>query len=200
MIKNIIFDLGRVLINYEPEKYIKTFGYDDIMTNKIMNAVFMHKCWGEFDRGTYSFEGILEKVISDSFDLKEDIRKVFKDWFSILTPKEKTVDFLKEVEEKGFKLYILSNFSKEGFEYISKKYDFFKLFDGQVISCYVNYIKPEPEIYQELLNKYNLNAEECLFIDDMKANIDEAEKQNIKGILFENIEQAKKDFYEIIGY
>lgn len=100
----------------------------------------------------------------------------------MLTPISKNVDLLKELKSNEYKLYVLSNYIAEAYEYTKKRYDFFSIFDGIVISCKINSIKPELEIFQYLLQNYNLNPEESVFIDDIKQFVSQAEKLKLKTI------------------
>ena len=100
----------------------------------------------------------------------------------MLTPINENVELLSTLKEKGYNLYLLSNFHIEAFDTVTKQNDFFSYFDGGVVSGHIQMLKPDPSIYKTLMNKYNLKNEECLFIDDCLDNIIEARNQNIQGI------------------
>ena len=103
-----------------------------------------------------------------------------------------------KLKEKGYKLYILSNFHREAFLEIERKCEFEKYFDGKVVSYDVKLLKPEKEIYEELLKKYNLNPEETLFIDDTLANTEGAEKLGISTIHLINKEKLKEELEKFL--
>lgn len=199
MIKNIVFDLGRVLVNFESRKYLKSFGYDDETVEKLNEIIFKSKEWEGCDSGFYDNNSDLAEILSEKYpENAEQIRKVLtKEWVQMLTLKEDTAEYLKELKTRGFRIYILSNLSKESYEY-NCKYEFFKFVDGGVYSYEMKKIKPDPEIYIELLNKYNLVPEETIFIDDTKENIDAANDLKIKGVIFNNLDQAKKEIETLI--
>lgn len=199
MIRNIVFDLGRVLVNFESREYLKEFGYDDETVEKLNEIIFKSQEWLNCDSGTYHNNTDIAEILIEKYpDYSEMIKKVLtKEWVKMLTLKEDTAEYLKELKSRGFKIYILSNLSKESYDYNSK-YEFFKYTDGGVYSYEVKKIKPDPEIYTELLKKYNLIPEETIFIDDVKENIDAANKLKINGVIFENLDQVKKEVETLI--
>ncbi|PTV96166.1 putative hydrolase of the HAD superfamily [Halanaerobium saccharolyticum] len=193
MIKNIVFDLGNVLLDFDPESYLDELGYSDDLKSQLINEIFETEEWLQLDRGTISQKQAVEKWQQRNPELAEEIAEVMAEWEKILTLKKDSLEILKSTAEKNYNLYILSNFHQLAFDYISSKYDFFKYFDGRVISADVNLIKPEAEIYDHLLNKFNLKAEETLFIDDSKANIEAALKKGIRVIHFKDAESLDEE-------
>ncbi len=200
MIKNVVFDLGQVLIEFEPFKYLKKFGFSESYEKKIYEATFANEIWPELDRGTYTMEQAVELYCKNNPELEHDIKKVLSDdWVEMLVEKTETSEYLKQLKQEGFKVFALTNFHREAFEFVENKYDFFKILDGIIVSSHENVLKPEPRIYELLLGKYNLVPEETVFIDDVKKNTDAAEKLGIKGIVFTNIDDLKKDLTELLA-
>ena len=182
MIKNIIFDLGNVLVKYSPEnflnKYVKKENQEDFIIN-----IFKSKDWLELDRGTLSYEDAIEVFTKRVPEEKESIEKLFRENISsCISPIEENVEIMRKLKKNGYDVYILSNFHQPAFEYIRESWDFIREFNGDVVSCYYHYIKPEREIYETLLNKYNLTPSETIFIDDVDANINGAKELGIGGI------------------
>ncbi len=184
MIRNIIFDLGNVIFNFKPKHFLRKYTNDEEYIRKFISNVIRSRIWLKLDRGTISIKKAEEEFFKKFPEDREFIKTFFIYWMEMLTPIQENIEVLYDLKSNGYKVYILSNFIVEAFDYVKKKYDFLSLFDGKVISGQVKVIKPELEIYQKLLNKYNLIPEECIFIDDVRAFLSRAKKLNINTILF----------------
>ena len=184
MIKNIIFDIGNVLLEFKPLDYLKRTFNDDNIEKILYKEIFQSEEWLHLDRGTLTQDEAIEIISLRNPNHEIHIKKCMDNWIEILTPIESTVKILSQLKEKGYNLYLLSNFHSLAFETICSKYDFFKYFDGGIISYKENLLKPQAEIYTKLLETYNLNADECLFIDDTLVNIEAADRLGIKTIHF----------------
>ena len=196
-IKNIVFDLGRVLIKFEPKEYIEQ-NVPEEKREDFYNGIFGSTEWLMLDRGTLSYEDA-KKIFKERVPgADKQIDRLFDaDLFEILQPIEENVKLLPKLKEK-YNLYILSNFHQPAFEHIFKKYDFFRLFDGHTVSCYYYLLKPEKEIYDTLIDKFNLIPEETVFIDDTKVNIDACEKEGIRGIHLPDYTELKQKLEEFL--
>ena len=193
-IRNVIFDLGGVMINYNPRQFIADMGYDKALGDEVCNAIFFDPVWGDMDRGIYThYTEALPVFIEHHPQLEKEIRAFFHPlWYDVYTLKENTERILYNwVYEKGLNIYILSNYSADGFAYIEKKYPFFRKARGYVVSAYEKCVKPEERIYRILLERFSLKAEECVFIDDLPVNLEGAGAVGINGILFTGPEEAK---------
>lgn len=198
MVKNVIFDLGNVLLDFDPLSYLENLGFDDILKNKLNKIIFKSNDWIEYDRGIYLHNvDIIKKIAEEYPEYKNEVNLVLQDdWVKIHTIKEETATFLKELKAKGMKIYILSNISKDTYEYISN-FDFFNHVDGGVYSYEVNICKPDKMIYKILLEKYGLIPTETVFFDDRLDNVESAIKLGIHGIRFTTLEEAKKTFSDL---
>ena len=198
-IKNIVFDLGRVLIKFEPEEYIEQ-NVPEEKREDFYNGIFGSTEWLMLDRGTLSYEDA-KKIFKERVPgADKQIDRLFDvDLFEILQPIEENVKLLPKLKEK-YNLYILSNFHQPAFEHIFKKFEFFKLFDGHTVSCYYYLLKPEKEIYDILIDKFNLIPEETVFIDDTKVNIDACEKEGIRGIHLPDYTELKQKLEEFLKW
>ncbi len=196
MIKNVIFDLGKVLINNDPSEYLRKYGYDEEKYQALLDAIWTDSLWGDMDVAKYeSFKDIIEIYVEKHKELEPELRRFFaEDWMELYVAYEDTVRFFNEVYEQGYNIYLLTNFSKDGYEYISNKFDFFKKAKGAVVSSHLKIAKPDIRIYQYLLETYNLNPDECVFIDDSVANITAASELGIYGIVYTDIENLRKEF------
>ena len=184
MIRNIIFDLGNVLLNYKPRDFLLKFTQDQQLIDYFVKVVNGSETWLDLDRGTISTSEARDHFISIYPEMKELILSYFEHWVEGLTPIQENINILMKLHEKGYKTYILSNYMKEPFEITKSKHDFFDLVDGMVISYQGRAIKPEKKIYQTLLSRYNLIPEECVFIDDHQNILDVAQTFGIKTILY----------------
>jgi 2-haloacid dehalogenase len=194
-IKNIIFDLGGVLIDWNPEYvYLKEFKGD----RKKMQIFFDHVCtfdWNENQDAGYS----LSKATNDRvilFPEQESLIRMYYDrWEEMLGGEiEGSVSILRKLKDNPFyKVVSLTNWSAETFPIALKRFDFLHWFEGIVVSGTEKTRKPFSEIYQTTLKRYNLEASESLFIDDNKRNIAAADKLGIQTIIFHNPDQLEKD-------
>jgi len=195
--RNVIFDLGGVLINFKPEEIIeKTFEHHKEKPWYLMDVI-RAKEFAEIDRGVLTPEQALHAIAPrfpyDNFH--NNYLTFFKAIVDGLEPLSKGVNILHNVRTKGFKTYILSNLFDTTHNRISA-YEFLTLFDGAIFSYQVKLVKPDPEIYKTLLTRYNLQADECIFIDDLEPNIHGAQSVGIDGILCKDhdyvLEELKK--------
>lgn len=193
MIRNIVFDLGNVLLDFDPDSYLENLGYSGEIKNKLHTEIFETKEWLMLDRGTITQEKAVKKWQQRNPELKAEIEDVMAEWEKILTLKDDSFQILKSLAEQNYKLYILSNFHQKAFDYVINKYDFFNYFDDRLISADIGMIKPEAEIYEHLLDKFNLKAEETLFIDDSQKNIKAALKKKIRVIHFKDAASLEKE-------
>ena len=181
MIKNIIFDLGNVLIRFKPEEFVNK-NIKKEYREKFFNAVFKGQEWADLDRGVLEYSDAV-KIFSEKIpECSSEIKKLFDNYIlDVLEPIEKNIEIMKSLKGK-YKLFVLSNFHYPAFDYIFKNWEFFKYFDGKVVSGHCKLLKPEKKIYELLCLTYSLKPNECVFIDDTKVNIESAEKFGIRGI------------------
>lgn len=186
MVKNIIFDLGNVLINFEPIGYLRKKISNEMKVQEIFKEVFLSEEWGMLDKGVITEEEAINKICSRSNGNDELIRLAMDNWYEMLTPIEHIVDTLKKLKDEGYKIYYLSNFHELAFEDVTKKYEFFKCFDGGVVSFKEKLLKPEKDIFNKLIERYKIDPKESVFIDDTDENVEQAEKLGFQTIHFKN--------------
>ncbi|WP_294186668.1 HAD family phosphatase [uncultured Clostridium sp.] len=192
MYKNIIFDLGNVLLDFNPRDYLKSKISDDKLED-VFKAVFTSEEWIMLDRGTITEKEAINNIISRNSTYINEINLAFESWYDILKPIEESINILMSLKKNGYKIYYLSNFHQLAFAEVTKKNSFFELFDGGVVSYEEKLIKPEEDIYKLVLDRYKLNPSETIFIDDTKVNVDAANSIGIKGILFKDSEKLREE-------
>lgn len=194
MINTIIFDLGAVLIDWNPHYMYRTvFPNEQEMKNFLENVCTSD--WNEEqDAGRSLAEGT-ELLVQQFPEHEANIRAFYGRWTEMLGDAfEGTVQIFKELQESGkYKIYALTNWSAETFPKAQERFDFLNWFDGIVVSGTEKMRKPAPEFYQILLDRYNVNPTESLFIDDNYRNILAAEKMGINCIHFTSPEQLRQE-------
>jgi len=196
MIKNVIFDIGNVLLDFNPKLYVASKVASE-KAEEIYIDIFQSEEWLMLDRGTISEKQAKINIINRNIKNENLINLVFENWYDILVPIESSVEILKKLKEKGYKVYYLSNFHLAAFEYVTKNHDFFGQFDGGVVSYKEKLLKPEKEIYEKIINTYDLNPEETVFVDDMKENVKAAMKVGLKGIILREPKELKRELEKI---
>ena len=198
-IKNIIFDMGRVLLKFDPYVSLETYCDNEEDRELIYKELFEGPEWIMGDEGKITngqrYELVKERLPER---LHRTLKLVVENWDMCMEPVEGALEFYKLVKEKGYHTYVLSNACNRFYRYFPQFYDL-NSFEGVVVSSDVKMIKPHPEIYKYLLETYDLNPQECLFIDDVKANIEAAEKAGIQGFVFQNNYEELKEVLRCKG-
>ncbi len=185
-IDSVVFDIGNVLMRFSPQHVLDTlFGEDEALKAQLMERVFLSSHWLDLDRGTATYAQAAERMAQGRADLRPAIDLIFARWMDLKTPVAEGVAALKRCKEGGKRLYILSNYHQPSFEWLLRTYDFFSLFDGYVVSCYLHLLKPEPEIYRQLIARCDLTPARSLFIDDTRVNVEAAMEAGIQGLWFD---------------
>ncbi len=197
MIQNVIFDIGNVLTYYTWEKHIRSFGFSEAVYERVVRATVKSNEWNEFDRGCLSDEEVVELLTRNDPSVEKEIRKAMADVSGLVERADYAIPWLKELKEKGLGLYYLSNFSYKAGRECRHALDFLPYMDGGILSCEVKLVKPQPEIYRLLLQKYDLKAEECVFLDDTAANVEAARAEGIRSFLFTGKDDAALKLAEL---
>ncbi|MDR6942066.1 HAD family hydrolase [Mucilaginibacter pocheonensis] len=197
MINTIIFDLGAVLIDWNPHYLYKTI-FDDEQEMKNFLANICTPDWNEEQDAGRSLQDGTDILVAQFPEHEANIRAFYGRWQEMLgEPFHGTVELLRRLKDSGkYKLYALTNWSAETFPVAMQRYDFLSWFDGIVVSGTEKMRKPASEFYQLLLNRYGVNINEALFIDDNYRNVLAAEKVGIKTIHFTSSEQLEKELTE----
>lgn len=180
MIKNIVFDMGGVLIDYNPEKALYNV-FSKETADILLKEIFRNEIWADKDRGLIFPDEIMalkkDKIPPEVF---EKVSEMVDNFYPYMPPFEKMCSFVKKLKSNGYGIYLLSNASSD-FHERRKGIPALSFFDGVLISADYKLLKPEKEIYLELFKKFSLKPEECFFIDDMQKNIDGAKAAGMDG-------------------
>ncbi len=197
MIKNIVFDIGNVLTYYTWEEHIRSFGFTETVYQRVVQATVKSSAWNEFDRGLLSDEEVTQLLVQNDPGVEQEIRQMMVSVGGLVKKAEYAIPWIQELKSKGYHVYYLSNFSFKAGKECSHALDFMPFTDGGILSCEEKLIKPQPEIYRRLLEKYGLTAGECVFLDDLDINVRAAEAEGFHGILFTTKEAAVSALEEL---
>lgn len=195
--QNIIFDVGQVLVNYDWETYLDGFGFPKEKREKIADAVFRSNVWNERDRSSKKESYYVEKMVKAAPEYESDIREVMRRSDETVTKTDYADTWVRYLKDKGYHVYILSNYATDTLERTKDKLTFLKYVDGAVFSCQVKQIKPEADIYRTLLNRYHLDPKTSVFLDDRKDNCEAARKMGIHAIQFTSFKQAAAELEKL---
>ena len=198
MINTIIFDLGAVLIDWNPHYMYQTIFSDEEEMKNFLATVCTPDWNEEQDAGRPLQEGT-DLLIKQFPEHEENIRAFYSRWEEMLGgPFHDTVEIFKELKESNkYKIYALTNWSAELFPHAERRFDFLNWFDGIVVSGVEKMRKPQPEFYQLLLDRHNVDSSTAVFIDDNYRNVLAAEKLGIKSIHFTSPEELRKALVEM---
>ena len=196
--KHIIFDIGNVLIGYRwQDMLIEDHGMNPEDALRLGSGVFNNPNWLRLDAGNISLQEMAEYAIKDMPDLAEDVKWFFRNARLMRVKRPSIWKEMKVLREKGYGIYLLSNYSEELLESHVGDTEIRDLVDGGVVSFQIHEIKPEPAIYQYLLQKYDLKPEDCLFFDDRAENVEAARKLGISAIVVTGEEQLLEELKKL---
>ncbi len=193
MINVIIFDIGNVLAPFAWEDCLREHGFSEEMVRKVGNATVNNILWKEVDRSASLPEELIERFAAQAPEIADEIRQFLQFSDTAVREFDYSAGLIDRLKENGYKVYLLSNYGGRNFQYALDNFEFIKHADGGVISYEVGYVKPEPEIFEALIKKYDINPEEAVFLDDVGDNLEAAAAYGFHTILFEDLEKALKD-------
>ncbi|MBN2325873.1 MAG: HAD family phosphatase [Candidatus Omnitrophica bacterium] len=197
-IQNLIFDIGNVLLTFNPRPFMRDLFSDPDRADACFRLTIQSPEWRELDSGRLSVEQAAQIFKQREPSFAPDVDLFFQRWLEMFQPIDETIRLLPLLRRRGHKLYVLSNFIRESFTALRPALSFLDHFDGVVVSYEAGMVKPDREIYEFLLSKFHLAPKECIFIDDMEANVRGAQNAGVNTILFESPRQLIEQL-EIIG-
>ncbi len=192
MIKDVVFDFGGVLMDWNPRYFYRTYFKDEKQMEYFLSHICNDEWNAEQDRGRSFEEGV--RLLQAQYPQYAEPIRLYKDKWGCMLKGEfpRSVDLLKRLKGQGYGIYGLTNWSAETIPLAYSRYDFFALFDGIVVSGEEKIIKPDPRIFEILLERYHLTAGDTLFIDDSRDNIEAAARLGFQTILFDDIDTVSE--------
>ena len=196
-IKNIVFDLAGVVFarNKErcPQALMEYFYF-------INSGEILPDFWNDYDRGTRSFDAVAKALAAYRSSDVQTARHMMETAITYQDQIPQTAELIAELKSAGYRVFVLSNMSKEYIEYL-RKMPVYSHFDGDVISCEVGLTKPEKEIYTLLLERFGLEPSQTMFIDDRKENVEAAAEIGIVPFHFctANAQQSCDEIRQVVG-
>ncbi|MFQ2485421.1 HAD family hydrolase [Aeromonas caviae] len=190
----IIFDLGRVVVSWDPVGIVSAVRGPQGAA-ELAERLFNHPDWLEVDRGTLSLHTMARQAQACTGLSAADNLAILRAVPASLLPDPAMVALIEELHGAGHALYALSNMGHASIDWLERQ-DFWRFFSGKVVSARVRMLKPEPDIYRYLLVSFDLQAEECLFIDDSPANVAAAEALGLRGLVFTDAPRCRQHLVE----
>ena len=172
MYKNIVFDFGGVMVDFDPHKYLIDLFGNRGLEEEVYDLTFGSREWRLLDAGRITRREANERMLQRARAVGRgfEVEGVLDDWMSMLRPRRRMQTLVEQLKQRGYCVYYLSIIPEDVLDLLTRR-DFEGLFDGGVASCEVKVNKPDPRIYQALLDKYRLRADESIFIDDRAENL-----------------------------
>ena len=195
MIKNIVFDIGSVLVDFRWRALMQDLHISQQVTDRFDKSVFGSCWWHDLDHGTIDEAEAVKRLREDNIEFCDEFDQVWENRDKLVDPFDYSVPWISSLKDRGYHVYLLSNYPKDIFTLHAKNgsFPFLDHVDGKVVSGFVQMIKPDADIYEYLMDTYSLKAEECIFIDDREENIQGAINVGMHGIVFHNYEQASAE-------
>ena len=199
MIRQLIFDFGAVLVDWDPRRlYVPYFG-DAAKADWFLQEICPYEWNAQVDAGRSPKE-VTEERVALFPEWEKEIRLYFDRWIDMMGDAIPGMEELvRDYKARGYGIWGLTNWSWETFPLIRDRYPVFGLLDGFVVSGKEKTVKPGPDIYRILLDRYGLKAEECIFIDDNPKNTAGAEAVGIRGLIFRDAAQLRRDLDAVLA-
>ena len=190
----IIFDLGRVVVSWDPVGIVRSVRGPD-GTEALAERLFNHPDWLEVDRGTLSLHAMASQAEARTGLSMAENLAILQAVPASLLPDPAMVSLIETLYRAGHRLYALSNMGHASIDWLEQQ-EFWRFFSGKVVSARVRMLKPEPDIYRYLLVSFDLKAGECLFIDDSPANVAAARALGLQGMVFTDAPACRRQLVE----
>ena len=199
MYKNILFDMGNVIMDFSPDYILSMYTQDVKLINFLKYKIIYTKALAQSDKGELTEEGIYEETIKGLDEKYHSlIKEVIYGWYKYKTESMEMYELIKELKSRGYRLFLCSN-AAESFHKYEDSIEAFKLLDAKIVSADIKAVKPDKEFFDYVLKTYDLKAEECFFIDDLATNIKGAYECGIDGYQYNGNAGLLRKFMERVG-
>lgn len=188
-IKNIVFDVGMVLIDFCWVQHCKNLGFSEKVIDCFDKNMISSEYWDKMDEGIIVEADAIREFMKAMPQYKEEIETFWKEPEGFVQEYSYATPMIQQLKQKGYKVYLLSNYPLGMYQVHWPTFSFFSEVDGYIVSALERMKKPDKRIYKLLCERYHLNAEECFFIDDRQVNVDAAIEVGMKSVLFEEYEK-----------
>jgi putative hydrolase of the HAD superfamily len=193
LVRNVIFDLGGVVLDWNPDQILSRYQPDPVRRVQLRQSFFGHADWQLFDRGGLTEAEVIDRTHARLGRPRAEVVEIVQAVRDSLVAKPDTVTLMRSLHRRGIALYCLSNMPASIYAELRIRHEFWDVFRGIVISGEVMMVKPEPEVFTHLLERFGLRAAETVFIDDLPANIEAARRIGLHTILFRDAAQCQRE-------
>jgi len=179
MIRQIVFDIGNVMSDFQWKKVIDSLDISEEAAKVLSNRVFQDPLWDEYDRGVMGDAQVTVALRRNCAGFEAEFDLLYEHFADLVVERPYAEAMVRDLKESGYRVYVLSNYGDTMYQKNGRYFRFLKLVDGAVFSWREKLIKPDPAIYQLLLERFSLKAEETLFLDDKAVNVEAAEREGI---------------------
>lgn len=198
-IKNVIFDVGDVLVSFRYRDYMSDLGFPEETVEFLKDNMIFTDFWEGMDLGVRDVADAEDHFSGKYPDLKNEIHEFWTHIENIVAEFDYAAPMIRSLKERGYKVFLLSNYPEKLADMHWKRFSFLDAVDGYIISAKVKLAKPDPAIYRMLMDRYRLNADECIFIDDRQNNVDAAKSLGMEAVLFTGYDELPDEFMSNIG-
>jgi len=198
-VRNVIFDLGGVVLHWSPDEVLSQFQRDPVLRAELRQALFAHADWQQFDRGALTETQVVDRLQARLGRPRSELVAIVDAVRESLVEKPDTVTLMRSLHQRGVALYCLSNMPASIYAHLRRRHTFWDVFSGIVISGEVRMIKPEPQVYAHLLERFDLRPEQSVFIDDLPVNIEAARQAGLHAILFNDAAQCRAELGRLLA-
>jgi putative hydrolase of the HAD superfamily len=197
-VRNVVMDLGGVMLEWNPDHLLTRFEPDPVARGQLRARIFGQD-WRLFDRGQLSEVQLIGRLQLSTGQTREWVLEMIEAVRESLREKPETVRLVRALRQRGYDIYCLSNMPGPFYEHLRQRHTFWDVFRGVVVSGEIQLMKPEPEIYLHLLERFGLQPAQSVFIDDLQVNVDAAKGVGLHALRFQNAAQCQQEFDELLN-